>query len=252
MKIVVAGGTGVVGREVVLAARGDGHEVVSISRSEGSDLTELRDYSTIFAGVQVIIDVANTTTLSARRAREYFERASNSLQRAGSAGGVRHLVTLSIVGLERASSYGYCAAKLRQEQLTKSGLLPWTIVRATQFHEFASQMTERAHFGPGAFVPSILIQSVAAKSVAEFLLATAKREPLGNVVGVAGPERGDLAVQARLLAQRDGGRHVVAIRAPGTSGRAMRGGALLAQDGEQILGAPFMEWLASGRPLSSS
>jgi len=169
MKLAVAGGTGVVGRHVVRAARDRGHDVVVVSRSEGIDLRSGAGLAHALDGVDVVIDVANATTMRRAEGAALFTEMTRHLHLAGAERGVSGLVTLSIVGLERVP-LGYYQAKLAQEVAAKAGPLPATIVRATQFHEFPAQVLARARTGPVAFVPHMRIQPVAARALAEVLV----------------------------------------------------------------------------------
>ncbi len=171
-KIAVAGGTGWVGRRVVESVRALGAEPVVIARSTGVDLTTGTGLEEALAGVDAVIDVSNIVTQSRRRATEFFEASTRHLLRAEERRGVGHHVLLSIVGIDRVG-LGYYQAKLAQEEFVRHSEVPWTILRATQFHEFAAQMLGD---GPVALIPSMLSQPVAAQEVADELvrLATAR------------------------------------------------------------------------------
>ncbi len=192
-----------------------------------------------------MIDVLNTPSVSERAATEFFVTTTGNLQRVGAEAGVGHLVTLSILGLERVPGYGYYRAKLAQERAARSGPLPASVLRAAQFHEFAGQMVARTRRGRFAVVPRMRSQPVAARTVAERLVDLATRPP-GDRRSLAGPEVHDIAVLARqLIAARREGVRVIPLPVPGASGRAMRGGALLADEQTEIAGPSFAEWLHS-------
>ena len=139
MRIAVAGGTGMVGRHVVACARNAGHEAVVLSRSRGVDVRSGDGLADALRGVEVVIDVMNSVTNKQDRAAKFFTETSASLQRSGAEQGVRHLVTLSIVGIDKIPS-GYYAAKREHERAAASGPVPSTVLRATQFHELPAQM----------------------------------------------------------------------------------------------------------------
>lgn len=243
MRIAVAGGTGVVGRYAVTAAEAAGHEVVVVSRRRGIDVRSGNGLDAALAGVEVVIDALNMMTQRRSEAEAFFTETSQRLQEAGTRAGVRHLVTLSIVGVDRASGYGYYAAKLAQERVATAGPVPATVLRATQFHEFALQMLRMMRKGPFAVVPRMKSQPVAARTVGEHLVRVAEKQP-GGTLELAGPEVWEMPDLARkVLAARGVRAFVVPIPLPGQAAKAMRGEALLATDVTEIDGPTFDEWL---------
>ena len=184
MNIAVAGGTGTVGRHVVRIARARGHRVVSLSRAEGVDLVDGNGLAEALSGVDTVIDVANTQTLNGKKSVVFFTAVTGNLLQQGKAAGVRHHVALSIVGADKAAA-GYYAGKLAQEKLVRDSDLPWTILRATQFHEFAEQMLQRSSLGPLVLVPRMATQPVAAREVAEALVDAAEAGPRGRAADLA-------------------------------------------------------------------
>ena len=143
MRIAIAGGTGTVGRPTVDAAHAAGHETVVLTRSSGVDLVSGEGLDAALDGVDAVVDLANITTLSADEATRFFSAATGNLVAAAQRAGVRHVVLLSIVGIDRMP-HDYYAGKLAQERVVEASPVPWTIVRATQFHEFAGQLYVRA------------------------------------------------------------------------------------------------------------
>jgi uncharacterized protein YbjT (DUF2867 family) len=251
MRIAVAGGTGVVGRYVVEAVTGAGHEAIVMSRARGVDLRTDVGLAEVLAGVEVIIDATNAPSLRKARAAAFFTDVTARLQAVGSAEGVTRLVTLSIVGIDRVAGFGYYEAKLAQESAAMAGPLPVTIVRATQFHEFPAQILGQLHIGPLAAVPVMRVQSVAARSVGRCLMEAAVEPPSAQTIEVAGPQPEDMVALARQIVKRRG-RHVrvLPIAVPGAAGRVMRGGALLATSVTRLVGPSFAEWLKSDDALS--
>jgi uncharacterized protein YbjT (DUF2867 family) len=244
MKIAVAGGTGVVGRYAVTAAQEAGHEAVVMSRSAGLDLQSDPGVAAALQGVDVIIDASNAATTSAGKACAFFTDVTRRLHRLGAAAGVSHLVTLSIVGIERVPGFGYYEAKVAQEAATRAGELPATIVRATQFHEFAAQILGRMRLGPVAVVPRMRVRSVAARTVGQILVEMATATPTDTVVEVGGPDTADLIVLARATVKRQQRRIVaVPLLVPGRAGHAMRADALLPGPGARFEGPTFDTWL---------
>ena len=196
-------------------------------------------------GVDTVIDVASVQTLSDAASRDFFGAVTRTLLAAEVAAGVRHHVALSIVGVDDAP-HGYYAGKVLQEQLVESGPVPWTILRATQFHEFAGQIFDTAKVGPLVLVPRMRSQPVAAREVAERLVAFAVGEPAGRAKDLAGPGEERMADMARRWATAAGRRgRVVEVPLPGAYGRALGDGTLLARPGSDLGVQTFDAWLAA-------
>lgn len=246
MRIAVAGGTGLVGSRTVSALRDAGHEPVVLARSRGVDLTTGLGLDAALAGAEAVVDVSNVPTLNGRRARAFFDAGTRHLVDACHRSGVGHLLTLSIVGVDRMP-LGLYRAKLHQEELALAGPVPATVLRATQFHEFAERFL--AGGSPVAVVPRIRVQPVAAREVAAELVRLAQAPPQGRAAELAGPREEQLVDMVRRLRDARGGRRpVLGVRAPVGALRLAAGGALLPQGpgprGEQT----YAEWLAAGRP----
>lgn len=244
VRIAVAGGTGLVGRLVVDEVRRVGAAPVVIARSTGVDLTTGEGLDDVLAGVEVVVDVSNVETMSARTSIDFFESATGHLLAAGERAGVRHHVTLSIVGCD-VVDMGYYLGKRRQEELVAAGPLPWTILRATQFHEFAGQMIDRSP-RPVALALRMLTQPVAARDVATALVACALGGPAGRAADLAGPrpERLDRLVRAELR-RRGSRRLAVPLPMTGRIGRQVRDGGLLPGPGAGLTTQAFDEWLVA-------
>ena len=243
MRIAVAGGTGVVGGRVVEAAWAAGHQVVVVSRSEGVDLTTGRGLDAALDGVDVVVDAANVQSSRKAVVVEYFDTATRILLDAAKRAGVQHLVTLSIVGIDRAP-LGYYAGKLRQEELVTAGPVPWTVLRATQFHEFPLQLLGQLR-GPVVPVPTMRSSTVAARDVGEHLVRLAAAPPTGMAPDMRGPGVDAMPGLVRRVARVTGRRAlVVPVRVPGRLGRELAGGALV-PDGDGPRGTQtFNAWLA--------
>ena len=245
MKIAVAGGTGQVGTHVVTVARERGHDVVVMARGAGVDLVEGTGVAQALRGADAVIDVASATTLDARESVAFFEATTRALLAEEAAAGVGHHVALSIVGIDRAP-VGYYAGKVAQERLIESGGVPWTILRATQFHEFAAQIYARAKIGPVHVAPKMRTQPVAAREVAERLVELAEAGPAGRVRDLAGPREERLVDMVRSYARARGARGwIPAIPLPGAPGRAQRDGSLLAGADADLGVQTYAEWLAA-------
>lgn len=243
-RIAVAGGTGLVGRLVVEEVRRAGATPVVIARSAGVDLTTGAGLEEALTGADVVIDASNVDTMSAKVSVGFFEAATRHLLAAGERAGVRHHVALSIVGCD-VVDLPYYLGKRRQEELVAAGPVPWTIVRATQFHEFAGQLIDRSP-GPFALAPRMLSQPVAAAEVAALLVATALGGPQSSTRELGGPrpERMDRLVRAELR-RRGARRVVVPVPMVGAAGRQVKDGGLLPGPGATLGRQTFAEWAAS-------
>lgn len=243
MKIAVAGGTGTVGRHVVDIVRERGHDAVILSRSTGVNLVTGAGLAEALAGVDAVIDVSSTRTVSDAESRAFFGAVTRHLLDAEAGAGVAHHVALSIVGVDLAP-YSYYAGKLLQEELILSGPVPWTILRATQFHEFGSQLLERMRFGPFVVVPRMRSQPVAAREVAERLVELALAAPAGRVPDLAGPRVERMVDMVRRSAAAAGERAlIVEVPIPGAYGTAMRDGTMLARPGADRGVQTFDDWV---------
>ncbi len=230
------------GRHVVEAASAAGHEVVVLSRANGADVLTGVGLAERVRGADAVIDVANTTTLSAAKARAFFETATRNLLDAEARGGVGHHVALSIVGIDGIDA-SYYAGKLAQERAVAAGGVPFTIARAGQFHEFAGQLLSGMS-GPVAVMPKLLMRPVAAREVGAHLVRVAEAGAVGRARDLVGPRDEVLADVARRQSAFDGTRrHVLEVRLPGAYGRGLASGSL--RGGSDALQGEitFDEWL---------
>lgn len=243
MIIAVAGGTGWVGRLVVEAVRAAGDTPIVLARSTGVDLTTGKGLSEALSGASVVIDVSNVSTIRRKKSVAFFEAATTHLLAAEQQAGVTHHIALSIVGCDRVD-FGYYYGKRRQEELVLAGPVPATVLRATQFHEFAQQLFQRTRFGPFVLVPAMRAQPVAAREVAARLVELAEGAPAGRVSDVAGPRVERIAELARRYARAAGASGVVVeLPLPGAVGRAMRQGGLLPAPDADVRGPAYADWL---------
>ncbi|WP_033438915.1 SDR family oxidoreductase [Saccharothrix sp. NRRL B-16314] len=244
MKVAVAGGTGVVGRRVVEELTRTGHDPVVLSRSSGVDLTTGAGLDAALDGCEAVIDVSNSPEWGRAEAERFFTEATGNLLDASVRAGVRHLVLLSIVGVDEVD-LDYYFAKRHQEALVSGGPAPWTVLRATQFFEFPSQVLAGAT-GPVAQVPAMLSQPVSTAEVAARLVELAEGGPQGFSLPIAGPERLRLVDMARQLVARRGDDLRVEEAGEGPDGLATGG---LTPQGEYTEGkVTFAEYLESVRP----
>lgn len=245
MRIAVAGGTGTVGRHTVAAVDAAGHEPVVLSRSHGVDLVTGKGLDAALTGADAVIDVASIETLTASAAIEFFTAATGNLVTAAADAGVGHVVLLSIVGIDRIP-YDYYAGKVAQEKVVEAARVPWTILRATQFHEFAGQLFERATLGPLHIAPKARTQPVAAAEVGARLAALAAADPQGRVRDLAGPREEQLADMVRAFARRQGYRGwVPALNVPGPQMAGMRAGDALPGPDADLGRQTFADWLTA-------
>ena len=225
MRIAVAGGSGPVGAQCVDTLRARGHEVSILSRRAGIDLRDGSGLVQALDGMDTVLDVTNVMTLSRRRARTFFQTVTTNLLRAERRAGVTHHLILSIVGIDGVDA-AYYAGKLAQEQRVLNGDTPFTIARATQFHEFAGQLLDTQR-GPLALLPRTLVRPVAVHEVAERLAMLADAGPQGRVADLIGPRDEVLADLARRQLRADGITRVVReVRFPGAYGRCLASGRL--------------------------
>lgn len=251
MRIAVAGGTGVVGARTVDMVRELGHEPLVLARSTGVDLTSATHLERSLEGIHAVIDVTSISTQSAKRSTEFFEAVTSTLLAAERTAGVPHHVALSIVGSDRAPA-GYYAGKARQEQLVRAGGVPWSVLRATQFHEFAPQILGRMSAGPIAVIPKMRCMPVAAREVAEHLVALAVGAPVGDAPDLAGPREESMMAMVRAYVAALGVRRaLVEIAVPGVFGTALRDGTLLPAAAAVHGVQTFDEWLEGAKAARS-
>lgn len=243
MRVAVAGGTGVVGSRVVEALRADGHDAVSLSRRTGVDLTTGEGLDAAVEGVDAVVDTSNVSTLSADAAIRFFQTATGNLVAAAARAGVPHLVLLSIVGIDRMP-HDYYAGKLAQERVVEASQVPWTILRATQFHEFAGQLFDRAKLGPLHLAPRARVQPIAARDVGAHLATLATGAPQGRAADLAGPREEAMDQMVKAYARRTGHRGwVPSVSLPGAQMKAMRAGLALPGSDAVLTTQTFAEWL---------
>ncbi len=205
MKIVVIGGSGLIGKKLVSRLRERGHDVVPASPSSGVNTVTGEGLGKALAGAQVVVDVANAPSWEDTAVLEFFETSGRNLLAAEAVAGVRHHVALSVVGTDRLLASGYFRAKLAQEKLIKASRIPYTIVHATQFFEFVGAIAQSATDGQTVRLPSALMQPIVSDDVAAALADVAVTEPLNSTVEIAGPEpiRMDELVRRFLTASGD-------------------------------------------------
>jgi uncharacterized protein YbjT (DUF2867 family) len=247
MRIAVAGATGNIGRPTIAALERGGHDVVGISRSLGVDLRTGAGLDAALAGVDAVVDVTNAPAADRDAAVSYFGTTTRTLLAAAARAGVRHHVLLSIVGVHRIEGNPHYAGKREQERLVAEGPVPWTIVPATQFHDFAAMVAGWTARDGVATIAPLLVQPVAPADVAGLLAEVAAGEPRGRHADVAGPETQDLVDMARRTLQARGEELRLVPTWQGVFGTSMAGEVLLPGEGAYIAPTTFDEWLAGQR-----
>jgi uncharacterized protein YbjT (DUF2867 family) len=189
MRIVVIGGTGLIGSKTVAILRQGGHDVVAGSPKLGVDILTGEGLQEAMAGARVVIDLSNPRSFDREAVREFFETSSRNLLAAGTAAGISHHVTLSIVGTDRVPGQEYFRAKVAQEKLIEASGIPYTIIRSTQFLEFLGSIADASTDGSVVRLAPGLLQPVAADDVAAIVAEMALGSPLNGIAEIAGPER---------------------------------------------------------------
>jgi uncharacterized protein YbjT (DUF2867 family) len=244
MKIVVIGGSGLIGKKTVRNLRQRGHEVVAASPSSGVNTVTGEGLAKALAGALVVVDVANAPSWDDQAVLAFFETSGRNLLAAEAAAGVGHHVALSVVGTDRLLASGYFRAKMAQEKLVRESPIPYTIVRATQFFEFVGGIAQFATEGQTVRVPPALMQPIAADDVAAAMADVALAEPLNGTFDLAGPEpiRQDELVRRFLKATGDA-RTVVADPKALYYGVAVDDRSLTPGDRPRLGPTRFDDWL---------
>ena len=253
MRVAVVGGTGTVGRYTVDALRKAGHHTVVISRTQGVDLTTGVGLEKALTGVDTVIDVSSPMGADAQSTIKAFQKATTNLIKAEEKAKIRHHVLLSIVGIDRFEGNAHIAGKRLQEEMLSKTLLPVTIMRATQFHEFAGTLVARLRKGNKVELPPLLIQPVAAAEVGDVLVEIAGGSPHGRAAELAGPEPQDLIDMARrTMAVRGESIRLVPSWRTGWFGVDAAGEVLLPGPEARFARTTFDEWLKTVKVKATS
>jgi uncharacterized protein YbjT (DUF2867 family) len=211
MKVTVMGASGLIGTKVVDQLTAQGHEVVAASRPSGVDVLTGKGLSDALTGADALVDVTNSPSFEDDPVMEFFTTSTTNLVAAAKEAGVGHYVALSIVGVDGLPDSGYMRAKVAQEKLITESGVPYSIVRATQFAEFAEAITASMTVGDEVRVPDALIQPIAADDVAAEVARVAVCEPLGGIVNIGGPEKISFEQMARAVLARQGDDKTVVV-----------------------------------------
>ncbi|WP_028652628.1 SDR family oxidoreductase [Nocardioides halotolerans] len=247
MRIAIAGATGNIGTLTRTALEEAGHVVVPLSRSLGIDLTTGDGLDAALSGVDAVVDVTNSTATDPDEVVARFGAMTRNLLDAEARAGVPHHVLLSIAGVDRVTGNAHYAGKREQERLVRTGAVPWTIVPATQFHDFAAMVTSWTERDGAATIAPLLVQPIAPADVADVLAEVAVGEPEGDYRDVAGPEPQDLVDMARRTHQAQGRSVTLVPTWSGLFGAEMAGDVLLPRPEARIAPTTFEEWLTSQR-----
>jgi len=247
MRIAVAGATGNIGALTVAALERAGHEVVGISRKQGVDVVTGEGLAGALAGVEAVVDATNGPAGSLEETIGWFGTATANLLAAEVEAGVRHHVLLSIVGVHRVEGNAHYAGKREQERLVQAGTVPWTIVPATQFHDFPSMVAGWVAQDGVAPIAPLLIQPIAPADVAAVLAMVVTGAPKGRFADVAGPGTQDMVDMARRTLEARGETVKLVPTWEGLFGVAMAGNVLLPGEGAHIAPTTFETWLEQER-----
>lgn len=248
-KIVVIGGSGLIGSKVVKNLRQQGHEVVAASPSTGVNALTGEGLEAALAGADVVVDVANSPSFEDTAVLNFFETSGRNLQAAEKAAGVKHHIALSVVGTERLLASGYFRAKIAQEKLIQASPVPYTIVRATQFFEFVGSIAQSATQGESVRLPSALMQPIVSDDVAAALTDIAGDEPLNGMIEIAGPDLIPMDELIRKYLKANGDeREVITDESVGYFGTPVDDQSLTPGEEARLGPTRFEDWLGCAVP----
>jgi len=245
MKIVVIGGTGLIGTKLVINLRHRGHDVLAASPKSGVNTFTGEGLAEALKGIQVVVDLANAPSWEDKAVMEFFQTAGCNLLAAEATAGVRHHIALTIVGADRLPASGYLRAKVAQENVIKTSAVPFTIVRSTQFFEFAKGLIQSATEGQTVRLSPALFQPIAADNVAAALTDVALAQPLNGTIEIGGPEpiRMDEFARCFLKATRDPRKVTADVHAL-YFGAELNDRSLTPGDNARLRPTRFEEWLS--------
>jgi uncharacterized protein YbjT (DUF2867 family) len=244
MKIVVIGGSGLIGSKLVNKLREQGHEAIAASPDSGVNTLTGEGLAEALKGASVVVDVSNSPSWEDAAVLNFFETSTRNLLAGEAKAGVGHHVALSVVGTDRLSESGYFRAKIAQEKLIKGSTIPYSIVHATQFFEFLKGLADISMVGDKVHLPSVLFQPMAADDVATAVGRIAVGQPVNGIVEIAGPEqfRVDELVRRRLSSLKDP-REIVADPNAPYSGAKISERTLLPENNARLGETRFESWL---------
>jgi uncharacterized protein YbjT (DUF2867 family) len=244
MKIVVIGGSGLIGSKLVIKLREHGHEAIAASPNSGVNALTGEGLAEVLKGASVVVDVSNSPSWEDAAVLKFFETSTRNLLTYEAAAGVGHHVALSVVGTDRMAESGYFRAKIAQEKLIKESSIPYSIVRATQFFEFLKGLADISFDGKKVRLPSVLFQPMAADDVASAVGRVAAGQPVNGTVEIGGPEqfRVDELVRRRLAPLKDP-REIIADPNALYSGAKLSERTLVPDNNARLGETRFETWL---------
>jgi len=244
MKIVVIGGTGLIGSKLVTKLKASGHEAVASAPNTGVNTLTGEGLAEVLKGAQVVVDVSNSPSFEDVAVMNFFQTSTRNLLSYEAAAGVGHHVALSIVGSERLPDSGYLRAKVEQEKLIKEGSIPYSIIHSTQFFEFVKRIADEATTGNSVHMPPVLFQPIASDDVVSALFEVATSSPLNGAIEIAGPEafRFDELIRLQLRTLNDA-REVVADPQARYFGTELSERSIVPGDSAQLGETRFGDWL---------
>ncbi len=246
MKVVIIGGSGLIGKNLAALLRQAGHEVRAASPSTGVNAVTGEGLPQALAGAEVVVDVSNSPSFESEAVRAFFQSTTRNLLAAEAEAGVRYHVALSVVGSDRLPDNGYLCAKVAQESLIRSGKEPFTIVRATQFFEFLKPIADTSTSGQAVRVSSATLQPIAALDVARALAEVVSQPPLNGLCEVAGPQAIPLdELVRRVLRAGKDAREVITDDDAPYFGSRLSDGSLMPGPGARIGATSLENWLAA-------
>ena len=250
MKLVIIGGTGLIGSKVVTRLREHGHQAVPASPDTGVNTLTGEGLAEVLQGASVVVDVSNSPSFEEAAVMAFFTTSTRNLLKQATAAGVKHYVALSVVGTERIPESPYLRAKNTQETLIKGGGVPYSIVHATQFFEFIKRIADEATDGTTVRLPPVLIQPMAADDVAKAVTRIAVGEPVNGTVEVAGPQRFrfDELIRQGLAARHDS-REVVVDPHAMYFGAELSERSLIPGDDARLGEISLQQWLHQNVPV---
>lgn len=256
MKIVVIGGTGLIGSRLVSILRSKGHEVLAASPNSGVNTITGEGLPEALAGAQVVVDVANSPSFEDEAVKKFFETSGTNLLAAEARAGVRHHVALSVVGTDRVPDSGYLRAKLIQENLIRKSGIPYSILRSTQFFEFIGRIAQSGGDGHSVRASAALFQPILSADVVAALADVTLGAPVNGIVEVGGPERFRIDDLVRRVMQSSGdAREVITDAHARYFGAELDDQSLVASPGARVGAKRFEDWLkeaASQQPASNA
>jgi uncharacterized protein YbjT (DUF2867 family) len=253
MKIVVIGGTGLIGSKLVNNLRQLGHEVLAASPASGVNTVTGEGLSSALAGANIAVDVANSPSFEDKAVLEFFETAGKNLLAAEKVAGVQHHIALSVVGTDLLAESGYFRGKIAQEKLIRESGLPYTIVHSTQFFEFLGSIAQSGTQGQTVHLSTAFVQPISSDDVAAALTETVAAAPHNDVVEIAGPERMRLTdIVQRYLSAINDPRTIVADAQARYFGALLTDNMLVPGEGAYLGTTHFEAWMAGQQKTVSA